>query len=152
MTPLPVRAVPVLVEPPLGVKRATRNLHCPEASRTCAARNWLPFELSTIPATVFGFASSFAYLLQTPDVLKVDIQGGEYDLFDEADDATLRRCRLITIERHAWTTSDEQPVEGWGVSDARPMCRGAYDAIVTRMERTHHVEIEGDTLFCYETP
>ena len=29
--------------------------------------------LATIPATVFGFASTFAYLLQTPDVLKLDI-------------------------------------------------------------------------------
>ncbi len=28
---------------------------------------------ATIPATVFGFASSFAYLLQTPDVLKLDV-------------------------------------------------------------------------------
>jgi hypothetical protein len=30
-------------------------------------------ELATIPATVFGFASTFAYLLQTPDVLKLDV-------------------------------------------------------------------------------
>jgi hypothetical protein len=29
--------------------------------------------LATIPATVFGFASSFAYLLQTPDVLNADV-------------------------------------------------------------------------------
>ena len=29
--------------------------------------------LATIPATVFGFASSFAFLLQTPDVLKLDV-------------------------------------------------------------------------------
>lgn len=29
--------------------------------------------LATIPATVFGFASSFAYLLQTPDVLKLEV-------------------------------------------------------------------------------
>ena len=29
--------------------------------------------LATIPATVFGFASTFAYLLQTPDVLKLDV-------------------------------------------------------------------------------
>ena len=29
--------------------------------------------LATIPATVFGFASSFAYLLQTPDVLKSEV-------------------------------------------------------------------------------
>ena len=29
--------------------------------------------LATIPATVFGFAASFAYLLQTPDVLKLDV-------------------------------------------------------------------------------
>jgi hypothetical protein len=29
--------------------------------------------LATIPATVFGFASSFAYLLQTPDMLKLDV-------------------------------------------------------------------------------
>jgi len=29
--------------------------------------------LSTIPATVFGFAASFAFLLQTPDVLKLDV-------------------------------------------------------------------------------
>lgn len=28
--------------------------------------------LATIPATVFGFAASFAYLLQTPDVLTLD--------------------------------------------------------------------------------
>ena len=28
--------------------------------------------LATIPATVFGFAASFAYLLQTPDVLKLE--------------------------------------------------------------------------------
>jgi hypothetical protein len=29
--------------------------------------------LATIPATVFGFAASFAYLLQTPDVLTLDV-------------------------------------------------------------------------------
>lgn len=29
--------------------------------------------LATIPATVFGFASSFAYLLQTPDVLRPEV-------------------------------------------------------------------------------
>ena len=29
--------------------------------------------LATIPATVFGFASTFAYLLQTPDVLNLDV-------------------------------------------------------------------------------
>ncbi|MGP1628661.1 MAG: DUF1097 domain-containing protein [Giesbergeria sp.] len=29
--------------------------------------------LATIPATVFGFASTFAYLLQTPDMLKLDV-------------------------------------------------------------------------------
>lgn len=29
--------------------------------------------LATIPATVFGFAASFAFLLQTPDVLKPDV-------------------------------------------------------------------------------
>jgi hypothetical protein len=29
--------------------------------------------LATIPATVFGFASTFAYLLQTPDVLTLDV-------------------------------------------------------------------------------
>jgi len=29
--------------------------------------------LATIPATVFGFASTFAYLLQTPDVLKLEV-------------------------------------------------------------------------------
>jgi len=29
--------------------------------------------LATIPATVFGFASTFAYLLQTPDMLKLEV-------------------------------------------------------------------------------
>lgn len=29
--------------------------------------------LATIPATVFGFASTFAYLLQTPDMLSLDV-------------------------------------------------------------------------------
>ena len=29
--------------------------------------------LATIPATVFGFAASFAFLLQTPDVLKLEV-------------------------------------------------------------------------------
>ena len=29
--------------------------------------------LATIPASVFGFAATFAYLLQTPDVLKLEV-------------------------------------------------------------------------------
>jgi hypothetical protein len=29
--------------------------------------------LATIPATVFGFAATFAFLLQTPDVLKLEV-------------------------------------------------------------------------------
>ncbi len=33
----------------------------------------MPGSLATIPATVFGFASGFAFLLQTPDVLKLEV-------------------------------------------------------------------------------
>ena len=46
-------------------------------------------------------ASLFAELeLDAVDLLKVDIEGAEIALFDAADDATLRRCRQMTIEFH----------------------------------------------------
>lgn len=82
-------------------------------------------------------------------VLKCDIQGGEYALFGEASDDVLRRCRLITIERHAWTTPDEEPIEGWGVVDGPRLPAGAYNSLVRRMERTHRVEVDADLLYCY---
>lgn len=83
------------------------------------------------------------------DVLKCDIQGAEFDLFAAASDETLRRCRLITIERHAWTTPEQEPVEGWGVVDGPPMPPDAWDELAQRMSRTHRVEEEADLLYCY---
>jgi FkbM family methyltransferase len=83
------------------------------------------------------------------DVLKCDIQGGEYALFGAATDVDLLRCRLITIERHQWTTPDEAPVEGWGVCAVPPMPRDAYGQLAERMRRTHQVVEDADLLYCY---
>lgn len=35
------------------------------------------------------------------DFLKVDIEGGEYDLFEQADQKTLSKCKRIGLEYHA---------------------------------------------------
>lgn len=43
------------------------------------------------------------------DVLKVDIEGAEYAMFDAADDATLKRCAQISVEFHDFMDPRQEP-------------------------------------------
>ncbi len=87
------------------------------------------------------------------DVLKVDCEGGEYALFEGADEATLRRVRFAAVELHEWTTDDEPRHEGWGHHDEGP---AMPDAAVFELRRhlgvTHTVEVNGDFLFAELRP
>jgi hypothetical protein len=71
------------------------------------------------------------------DFLKCDIEGGEYLIFD----CDLSKVVRLGIEFHAWTTPDS-PVEGLGVKD-EPMPVGAFDRLMTHLQRTHDVVLNG---------
>ncbi len=47
--------------------------------------------------------------LSRVDLLKVDIEGAEYAMFDAADDATLRRCAQIAVEFHDFMDPSQEP-------------------------------------------
>lgn len=75
------------------------------------------------------------------DVLKVDIEGAEYDLFPDADLSSVER---FVIETHAWTTEYEPRREGVGQRLGKPRRQGAYEELMEWLARTHDLTIEGD--------
>lgn len=42
------------------------------------------------------------------DILKADVEGSEYDLFDNCSDENLKRIRYLTMELHSWRWGDER--------------------------------------------
>jgi hypothetical protein len=74
------------------------------------------------------------------DFLKCDIEGGEYLIFD----CDLSKVEAFGIEFHAWTTADD-PKEGLAIQDY-PMPANAFNELLTRLSRTHTVEVVGDPL------
>lgn len=78
------------------------------------------------------------------DVLKCDIQGGEYELFDATDHATLARIAFAAIEFHVWTAGAEPRREGVGHIDlAPPMPEHAVVRLIEKLAHTHTVEQQG---------
>lgn len=74
------------------------------------------------------------------DLMKMDIEGGEYDLFPDAD---LPGINHFVIETHDW-----QPLngtrEGIGHRSSGPARRpGAYEELVDWLARTHQLTIRG---------
>lgn len=75
------------------------------------------------------------------DVLKIDIEGGEYDLFPSCE---VSWVPTFVIEIHDWTVADEPAREDVGMRSSGPRNRsGAYDDLVEFLERTHELEIVG---------
>jgi len=69
------------------------------------------------------------------DVLKVDVEGAEYELVHGTDDDTLARCRLVAMEWHGAATT-RRPID-------RSQRWNTVGALVDRLARTHHVETFG---------
>ncbi len=64
------------------------------------------------------------------DVLKVDVEGAEYTMFDQASDAAIAACKVIVME--------------WHGSKLAPGADGErIGTLVQRLLRTHHVEVFG---------
>ena len=77
-----------------------------------------------------------ALSVDTVDLLKVDIEGAEIELFDAADDETLRRCLQMTIEFHDFMDPDQ------AVNVKRQLDRFeslGFDCVV--MTRRHHGDV-----------
>lgn len=78
------------------------------------------------------------------DILKVDIEGGEYPLFAAASADTLRAAKVIAVDLHQWTTPDEPHREGIG--EHGPGARyelGAATRLVEHLQGTHNVVAYG---------
>lgn len=76
--------------------------------------------------------------LDRVDLLKVDIEGAEIALFDATDDATLRRCRQISVEFHDFMDAAQGPDVRRVINRFKAL---GFDALV--LTRRRH----GDVLF-----
>ena len=77
-----------------------------------------------------------ALSVDTVDLLKVDIEGAEIELFDAADDETLRRCLQMTIEFHDFMDPEQ------AVNVKRQLDRFeslGFDCVA--MTRRHHGDV-----------
>lgn len=75
------------------------------------------------------------------DILKIDIEGGEYDLFPDAD---LSSVEHFVVETHAWTVEGEPRQEGVGMRPGTPRRQNAYEELLEWLSLTHDLTIEGD--------
>lgn len=76
------------------------------------------------------------------DVLKVDIEGTEYDVFTTAD---LSDVKHFVIEVHDWTQIGSTPRPGVGHRDAPSRPSDVYEKLLDHLERTHHLSVYGDS-------
>lgn len=75
------------------------------------------------------------------DLMKMDIEGGEYDLFPPCD---LSWLPAFVIETHDWTLPDENEREGVGCRDiGSPRRPGAYEELLHHLALTHELQISG---------
>lgn len=78
------------------------------------------------------------------DVVKVDVEGAEYETFAAATPDMVKRVACFTIDTHRWTVGTEQRVEGVGHRPYGPCYRpGAFERLVARLARTHDVTLLG---------
>lgn len=76
------------------------------------------------------------------DVLKVDIEGNEYDLFPGAD---LTSVAHFVIETHNWTVDGEPASPGVGHRSGPSRRENAYEELLAWVERTHWIEVYGSS-------
>jgi len=74
------------------------------------------------------------------DVIKCDIEGSEYEIFEDVD---LSSVKYLAIEYHAWTQPGEESVAGLGVRTG-PMPEDALNKLISWLSKTHTVEVVGD--------
>lgn len=75
------------------------------------------------------------------DLMKMDIEGGEYDLFPPCG---LSWVPSFVIETHDWRHPDEPEREGVGCRDiGSPRRPGAYEELLHHLARTHELQISG---------
>ncbi len=94
------------------------------------------YENGTHP--IFTLQTILNFLGQV-DVIKCDIEGSEYEIFD----IDLSGVKYITIEFHVWTEPGQPEIEGIGIRTGE-MPDGAINKLITDLERTHTVEIVGN--------
>lgn len=95
---------------------------------------------------VAGLASLLdATTMPAIDVMKVDIEGGEYALFGGAAPSTLRRIGFVTIECHAWTSPGQPRSVALGERDGAPYEPGSMATLLDRLSETHAMCIDGST-------
>lgn len=99
-------------------------------------------DLTAGPVRMVSLASIVAYSGPV-DVLKVDIEGGEYALFDGADRSTMESVAFLAVETHTWTVPGEPERVGLGVRPG-PRCDfTAPERLVATLTRTHDVDVVG---------
>lgn len=74
------------------------------------------------------------------DVIKCDIEGSEYEIFENTD---LSSIKYIAIEFHAWTEPGQLPIEGLGIRTGQ-YPKDGVDRLIAWLERTHNVECNDD--------
>ena len=77
----------------------------------------------SVEVEIISAQSIFDSMPDTIDLMKIDCEGAEYDIFDSLDDATLRRVRQYAIEMHRLPDRDMTEIrhrlEGLGYQTAR---------------------------------
>lgn len=74
------------------------------------------------------------------DVIKCDIEGSEYEIFEGTDLSTVE---YIAIEFHAWTEPGQPEIAGLGIRTGA-MPENAVDRLISWIEKTHYVECNDD--------
>ncbi len=96
----------------VGATDGPVELHSVAGEFSSGALDLAPGQTATETVRVPGttLAGMLARLgLAQVDLLKVDIEGAEYAMFDAADDATLGRCAQITVEFHDFMDPNQTP-------------------------------------------
>jgi FkbM family methyltransferase len=78
------------------------------------------------------------------DVVKVDVEGAEYDTFASATTVMLGRVACFTVDTHRWTVGDEPRLDGIGHRTGGPSYEpGAFEALIIKLSHTHDVRVLG---------
>jgi len=74
------------------------------------------------------------------DVIKCDIEGSEYEIFEGVD---LSKVKYLAIEYHAWTEPGQESVARLGERTG-PMPKDALNKLIRWLSKTHTVQVVGD--------
>lgn len=74
------------------------------------------------------------------DVMKVDIEGAEYQFLTKANLEDLRKISYLTLEFHVWTHKENN--EGLGIRP-EPMPKNAVNKLISKLERVFKVTVIG---------